>query len=186
MKTKFDASLAMPVAQELLSKIEPFTHRCVIAGSLRRGRPLVGDIELVFVPKLAHGKPVDLFIPPPKISKVDIALEELLRLGLLAKRPNVKGSFTWGDSIKLAVHLPSGIPVDFFATIETSWFNYLVCRTGSAETNMRIATAAQAKGLKWHPFNQGFTDRCGHWLHVESEQQVFEIAGLPYLEPTAR
>ena len=36
----------------------------------------------------------------------------------------------------------SGIPVDFFATTEEAWFNYLVCRTGPAELNTRIASAA--------------------------------------------
>lgn len=52
---------------------------------------------------------------------------------------------TWGDKNKLAIHIPSGIHVDFFATTERAWHNYLVCRTGGAENNIAISTAAQKK-----------------------------------------
>jgi len=76
--------------------------------------------------------------------------------------------------------------VDLFATTELAWCNCLVCRTGNAENNVRIALAAKEKGLMWHPYKHGFTDQRGKWLVVKSEEDVYRIVGLPYLEPWER
>jgi len=90
--------------------------------------------------------------------------------------------------------VPSGIPVDLFATTEECWYNYLVCRTGGKETNLAICRAANAKGWSWTPYGPGFTCHPGevspeeyteqHLVH--SEREVFEFVGLPYLEPRDR
>jgi len=86
----------------------------------------------------------------------------------------------------LAVHVGSGIPVDFFTATEENWFNYLVCRTGSAENNIEIAKAAQAKGWMWQPYGKGFIDKSGEWHQPKSEEEVFTLVGLPYLAPKDR
>jgi DNA polymerase/3'-5' exonuclease PolX len=88
-------------------------------------------------------------------------------------------------------HVASGIPVDLFATTEACWHNYLVCRTGPAESNIRIAAAAKARGWKWNPYGEGFS-RGGPLAGPEearalrSEREVFEFVGLPYTEPEER
>jgi len=104
----------------------------------------------------------------------------------LAKRKNVNGSEMWGEKNKLAVHVASGIPVDFFAASEANWFNYLVCRTGGAESNRQIAVACQANRLKWNPYGPGFTTPNGSVVRMSSEREVFDWAGLPYREPWER
>lgn len=86
---------------------------------------------------------------------------------------------------KLLRHVESGIPVDLFATTEASWWNYLVCRTGGAQTNVRICNAAIAKGWNWAPYGAGFKTREG-LVPVHSEREVFEAVGLKYLEPEER
>jgi DNA polymerase/3'-5' exonuclease PolX len=78
------------------------------------------------------------------------------------------------------------MPVDFFATIDTSWYNYLVCRTGSKESNMRIAQAAQDKGWRWNPYGAGFSGPNGQTHQVTDERDVFEFVGLPYRDPWDR
>ena len=83
-------------------------------------------------------------------------------------------------------HVPSGIPVDLFATTEACWFNYLVCRTGGADNNLAICFAAQRAGWKWTPYGPGFTRGSGEVHLVRSEREVFEFVGLPYLEPEQR
>jgi DNA polymerase/3'-5' exonuclease PolX len=84
-------------------------------------------------------------------------------------------------------HVASGIPVDLFAATEENWFNYLVCRTGPAELNQRIAGEAKRIGWKWHPYGLGFTalDN-GQESRVECEQDVFDFVGIPYAEPEDR
>src|SRR5688572_20448259 len=104
-KTKFPHAAALKVAEELQAMIAPACQRIAIAGSLRRLKPEVGDIELLYVPILSE-RPDGLF----DSQIVDVAsevIEGLLNGGTLAKRPNINGVFTWGERNKLAVHVPS-------------------------------------------------------------------------------
>lgn len=84
------------------------------------------------------------------------------------------------------MHTASGIPVDFFAATVENWFNYLVSRTGGADNNTFVASAAMKKGLRWNPYGPGFIDAEGRDVVVESEADVYRIAGLPWQEPWER
>jgi len=85
------------------------------------------------------------------------------------------------------VHVPTGVPVDLFSATPAIWFNYLVCRTGPAESNLAIAQAAQALGWRWNPYGSGFCNlTTGDCHSVASEREVFEFVGLPYREPSDR
>lgn len=183
-KTKFPVARAQAVAEVLRLALEDFCERIEIAGSIRRRKPEVGDVEIVFVPKM-QTIPDGLF-DTKEISQAGHVIDALVRAGALARRKNVNGSEMWGAKNKLALHVATGIPVDFFATTEAAWFNYLVCRTGGAENNTRLAMAAQDKGWKWNPYGPGFTDARGEIVPVKSERDVFELLGLDYLEPWER
>lgn len=186
-KIKHPRAAALAVAKELCDALKPVTERLIVAGSLRRRKPEVGDVEILFIPKIELVKPEDDFFAAPKpLSLADVIITVLVRRGILAKRENVNGSEMWGPKNKLALHVASGIPVDLFTACESNWFNYLVCRTGGKDNNTAIATAAQAKGWKWHPYAHGFTDEHGNPHRVTSEQDVFTLAGLPYREPWDR
>jgi DNA polymerase/3'-5' exonuclease PolX len=120
------------------------------------------------------------------VSVADEVCNELLRDGILAKRPNVKGHFTWGEANKLAVHVASGVPVDFFSTTEDNWWVSLVIRTGSKETNLKLTNGAIHLGRKLHAYGSGVTMPDGSTRKAQSEQEVFELCGVPYLEPKDR
>jgi len=49
-KRKFPRKLALDVVREILPHFRPATVQLIIAGSLRRGKEQVGDIEIVYVP----------------------------------------------------------------------------------------------------------------------------------------
>lgn len=187
-KKRWPRAAALAVAKELCAALQPVTRRLIVAGSLRRRKPEVGDVEILYVPKF-ETQQFDFF-STREANLVDRLLQSLLAVGTLQKRPNVNGSFAWGDKNKLALH-PSGIPVDFFSATEENWFNYLVCRTGGAENNVLIANAAIRRGWKWNPYGPGFS-RGGPLAGpeqnhpVKSEREVFEFAGLPYREPWER
>jgi DNA polymerase/3'-5' exonuclease PolX len=183
-KVRYPRSDAMAVAKELCAALKPVTEKLVVAGSLRRRKPMVGDVEILFVPKMIEVK-FDLF-NTLKVSAADAYLEQMLKAAVLKKRLNAKGHSMWGEKNKLAVHVSSGIPVDLFTATEENWFNYAVCRTGGAQTNVRICEAAQARGWKWNPYGPGFTDHLGETRKVTSELDVFEFVGLKYLEPWER
>ncbi len=189
-KPTFPAAIAGSLANRLVVMMETLCEpqRCVVAGSLRRGKRRVGDIEVLYVPRV-EVRPVESELLALPMDLVECLLKTMLEGGFLEKRVNRRGFQTWGDLIKLARHVESGIPVDFFRATQENWFNYLVCRTGPKESNEAIATAAQTRGLKWKPYGAGF-----YWANCEDqlavpvlcEADVFRAVGLLHLPPEER
>ena len=168
---------AMAIAEELKSLLEPACQRVVIAGSIRRQKLEVGDIELLVIPK--HGGLVG------EVDLLDQEIIDLMRRGVLGYRLNKLGSRVYGPKNKLMMHIPSGIGLDIFSTTEECWTVALVVRTGSAETNKRIAMAAIRKGWHLQAYGAGFSTPQGD-VACKSEREVFESVGLRYLEPRDR
>jgi DNA polymerase/3'-5' exonuclease PolX len=185
---KFSRALANSVADEMTGRLMAACTRLEAAGSLRRLKPQVGDIELVYISRQRQVPEAGALFGTVEEAEAEVAIQRMLAAGVLAKRPNVAGLPTWGPQNKLALHVATGIPVDLFATTEECWWNYLVCRTGPADLNTKIAQAARKRGLLWHPYEKGFTrnDGSGEWLVMRSEREVFEAVGLPYREPRER
>lgn len=187
MKTKTPLHTAQKIADAIVEHLRPGCERIEIAGSIRRRKPEVGDIEIIYIPRISTAPDPADFFATATINHAEHVIDLMQRAGTLAKRPNVNGGTSWGSKIKLALHVESGIGVDLFATNRLCWFNYLVCRTGPAEFNTRIATLAQERGWKWHPFNAGFERLSdGEWFKVASERDVFDFLGLSYLDPWER
>lgn len=187
-KRKFPAAEALAVAREICAVLKPATEALIVAGSLRRRRPLIGDVEILFIPK--HGIQSDtseLFERKLSVDEAEMAIWRLLAAGTLAKRLNVKGSTVWGQLNKLAVHVATGIPVDFFVADSGNWWNLVVCRTGNAQHNIRICEAARARSWTWNPYGEGYYDRHGELKRkTTSERDVFDAVGLKYAEPWER
>lgn len=183
-KTKHPAAKARALAEQIVATLRPLCERIEIAGSLRRGKQTVGDVEILYVPRM-EDRPDGLFGAKP-VSLADERIEQALADGTIAKRPSKVGIFTWGDKNKLAVHVASGIPVDFFATTAACWYVALVVRTGSAETNLALTTAAQRAGKSLLAYGEGVRQQDGSVIAATSEADVFRLCGAPYLEPHQR
>lgn len=186
-KPRFPRAVGLAVARELVKALQPVCERLVVAGSLRRGRSDIGDVEILYIGR-SEERPVpgDLFARR-MADLAELRVADLEASGILARRPNVNGGTAYGPKNKLMLHVASGLPVDLFSATPANWFNYLVCRTGPAESNLAIATAAQARGWKWNPYGSGFTNTTTGDRHlVTSEAEVFDFVGLPYLEPKSR
>jgi DNA polymerase/3'-5' exonuclease PolX len=173
-ESRMKLAQAKQIAEEIRSRLEPSCERVVIAGSIRRQRPYVGDIELLCIPR-CNGF----------VDQLDRNVEALIKQGLFDFRRNKLGSKVYGPKNKLLLHVPTGIGVDIFSTTEEYWAVSLVVRTGGAETNKRIATEALRKDWRWHAYGRGFTTPDGEII-CHSEREVFEAVGLPYLEPWER
>lgn len=174
LKTRYPLQQAQGVASEILRRLEPACERITIAGSIRRQKPVVGDIELLCIPRFIDG-----------IDQLDREIGLLVFQHVLGFRRNKLGSRVYGPKNKLMVHVPSGIGVDIFSTDEVCWPVALVVRTGGEKTNKRIATAALRKGYHFHAYGSGFsTPQVDIVCH--SEREVFEAVDLSYLEPWER
>lgn len=184
-KKKFPFSHALAIAREIKAALEPACTRIQIAGSLRRHKPEVGDIEILFVPK-TDSVPADLF----SRKEINLAWEKvdaLVATGMIGKRPNVNGHLAWGDKNRLAVHIASGIPVDFFCTGEDCWWNALVVRTGGKDNNVMIARRSLEKGWRFEAYGSGF-QKVGEEHHYQTtcEQDIYRFLGLSYVPPERR
>jgi DNA polymerase/3'-5' exonuclease PolX len=196
MKQRFPVHIADEVFIDIWKHLEGHCDRLTAAGSLRRNLAFVGDLEVFFINKLGRiPNEGDLFGGTTEGEITSPRIEELITSGVLKKRENSKGHTAYGESIKLTVHVASGLPVDFFTATHENWVNYLFCRTGGEMTNKMIASAAHKQNLKWCPYSPGFV-RLPHekWddapskdrLTVRSEQALYELVKLPYKEPWDR
>lgn len=181
-KKRWPHAEAMVIAEEIVERLKPKCERIEIAGSLRRQKPTVGDVEILFIPRMGL-RAVDMF-DSVKLSLADEEISAMLGDGTLSKRPSKTGTFAWGKLNKLALHR-SWMPVDLFTATEENWANYLVCRTGPAELNTLIAMLGQGEGWKWAPYGSGFVQH-GESRTMKTEREVFEFVGLDYVEPHER
>lgn len=109
-------------AQELVALMEPHVVRVQVAGSVRRGRPDVGDIDLVC--QLGSS------VPEPLVQLLDEA-------GALFSSVAPK---TW-------VFAWHGMKVEVYLAEEETFAMTLLWRTGSAAHNIRLACRAKTLGL---------------------------------------
>ncbi len=166
---------AKAIAERIKTLLEPACERIEIAGSIRRQKPEVGDIELLCIPKHVAG-----------IDQLDKELGALCFIQrILALRRNKLGRATYGPKNKLMLHRETGIGVDIFSTTEDCWPVAQVIRTGGKQTNIRICMAAQARGYQFHAYGSGFSTPRGE-IVCHSEQEVFEAVDLPYQRPEER
>lgn len=185
MKQCVDAEDALPVALELCERMKPFVERFSIAGSLRRGKATVSDIEILFSPRMKIVQ-TDMF-KPEAMSEMEPQFGVWLQEGLICKRHNALGLASWGAQNKLAIHMASGIAVDFFTTNLDNWWVSLVIRTGGKDTNLKLTAGARKLGRTLHAYGCGVEDlKTGEVWPATSEEQVFEMCGIPFLLPHQR
>jgi DNA polymerase/3'-5' exonuclease PolX len=164
------------IAEKYKSLLDPHCIRIEIAGSVRRMKIDCRDIEYVIIPK-----------------PYDVGLFESGIAMIINQWQMVKGNL---PSCKYTQRiLPEGIKADiFFATEENFGLIYLI-RTGSADFSRRIATRWADRG--YHAFEGAlyYTGnrvtrrdeiKKGKKIYTPTEIDVFNICGLPYIEPWAR
>lgn len=177
---------AEKAAAEIMEILGPVCKKWIIAGSIRRKKPMVSDVEILYIPEIANVIPEgEMF--KTKMSSIEAAIEYLKMGGLLKLRPNKNDDTCDGEKTKLMIHVPTGVAVDFFATTEKRWWNSLVAKTGGLDSNMRISNAALKKGYSWATSTAGFQNLADNSIvAVHSEEEVFDFVRLPYLQPTDR
>ena len=182
---RYPYEVALKVAEEIVGWLKPYCSKVTIAGSLRRKKPDVGDIEILCISENFDDK--DFSECGVEFSNLlDREVQYHIELKKLDYRLNKKGNRTYGKQNKLLVHCASGIPVDIFSTTEENWWVALVVRTGPKESNIKISMAAKDRELKFNAYGSGFSTVYDSKIYCHSEKEVFEAVGLPYLPPEER
>lgn len=126
---------AARIAQKWVERIRPYCQRVEIAGSLRRGKPEVKDIEIVAEPKINQA--VDLFGQPVgQTSQLDVYLSGLTGVRFVKAGPKYK-----------QIALPEGIKLDLFVvTPPAQWGVIMAIRTGPADYSRWLVTQRRYNG----------------------------------------
>ena len=168
---------ALTIAQQLLAALEPGCTRSIIAGSLRRRKPEIGDIEIVALPKL---EPVsDMFgdvVLGQEVNLLDVALAALAPLHYTKNGPKYK-QFSF-----------DGMTVDLFLASSATWGAVATIRTGSADFTHWLVTERRHGGAcpGGMSFREGRIWFAGAALDTPEERDVFEAVEQPWIEPVER
>ena len=184
--TRYPLLQAHAVAQDLMGLLETSCEHLAIAGSIRRRKPSVGDIELLAIPRV--GQAVDLWgkdiNPLQGVSLLDHRVAQLIKMGVLDYRLDAKGHRSFGPLNKYLVHVASGIPVDLFSTTTQNFGMALLIRTGPADFNKRIMTRFRELGMLGHAYG-GVTVNAAQ-VDCPNEVDVFNLLGWPFIPPEKR
>lgn len=156
---------ALGVAQAIVDRLKKIEGIDQIepAGSLRRRKETVGDIDILVTVKTkkAADEIMDVFTSMPDVVQV------------LAKGPT-----------KSMVILKGGIQSDVRVVAPESFGSALQYFTGSKDHNIELRKIAIKKGYKLSEY--GIFDRKGRQIAGRTEEEIYAALGLPLIPPELR
>lgn len=169
----------VPVTQELLEQVRQFkgVKRAEIAGSFRRWKETIGDIDIV----CGVG---------PKISGDDLT-------AAFTKLPQVEKVLGQGGT-KASVIVANGLQVDLRIVPEENFGAAIQYFTGSKEHNVKLRGLAQDKGLTLNEWGLYRLDQyekakketgkppAAPAVASKQEADIYAALGLEYIEPELR
>jgi len=155
--------LALPLAEEIVKNLSRLdeTDKISIAGSLRRKKETIGDIDILVTSQ-----------KPEKIMKTFVSLPQVREV--LAEGPT-KSSVITRDDIHVDVRVVE--PISFGAALQ--YF------TGSKAHNIRLRESAVKRGLKINEYGV-FNQKTERRITGEEEKEVYRILDLPFIPPELR
>jgi DNA polymerase (family 10) len=154
---------AYPLAQEIIAVLKKVKGVIAAepAGSLRRMRPTVGDLDILVASK-ESGPVMEAFVNLPGVVRV---------LG----KGDTKSSVEFGDGVRAQVWVH---PPEKFGTA-------LQYATGSKDHNVRLRALALDRDLSLYEHALTRTDGSGE-IRCATEEEVYAALGLPWIPPELR
>ncbi len=151
----------LPIAENILDQLEkrPEVIKASLAGSLRRSRETIGDVDFLVVSKDPK-KTMDFFTSLPGVEKV------------------------WGKGgTKASVHLTIGYDMDLRVVPERSYGSALQYFTGSKDHNIITRKIAIDKGLKLSEYG---LFKGSKLIAGKTEEEVYKVLGMDWIPPEIR
>lgn len=163
---RFPLGQAEVIAAKVIALLAPHCERIEVAGSVRRKRLTIGDIEIVCIPKPYDATP-------------------LFASGLATvvnQWPKVKGELPCRYTQRL---LPDGIPLDLFMVDRNGFGLQLAIRTGSAAWSHQVLAKAWVRA-GFHSEGGLLRYASGAVVPTPTERALFDRIGLPWTPPEDR
>ncbi len=151
---------AKQIGNEVLEKIRPYIDQAAIAGSVRRNKQEVHDIDIVINPKKD-------FIAMTNIKKVLKSYGRFVLDGEKLVRVLTK------DNVQIDVYIAHG-----------NYNPLLLIRTGSLWHNKKLCM--KAKSLNYSLTAKGLINKLNERVIATSEKDIFRELGFEYKEPEER
>jgi DNA polymerase (family 10) len=163
--TRMPLGVALPVAEALLARLlaQPGAQKGVVAGSLRRARPTIGDVDLLVCAADEYAVPI---------------------ISSFTKMDEVARVLGEGDT-RSAVELHNGLQVDLRILPPERWGTALQYFTGSQAHNIKTRGIAQARGLQLNEWALTPTNGDPEIL-CATEEEVYQHLGMSYIPPEIR
>ena len=191
---------AMTLAERVQRELLPYCLKCEIAGSIRRGRPEVGDIDLVILPKVSTS-------PRSMVEQIKARCKERCRVITDGKqnficamkvKSGLDGVSPHHEEFQMDIFFAHNGVEDLLAPQPTNLGSLLLCRTGSKEHNIMLCARAKSMDMHWNPYQglfaggmweldgQDSTYKGGTLIASETEEKIYEALGLKWISPALR
>lgn len=191
--TRMTRPEAIEIAKRFVALIEPYTDQLIVAGSLRRKLAMIGDVEIVAVPKteIERTETVGLFdseFTTHEVDQLDRFITQLVGHNLAQKRLDINGSPRFGPTLKYLTF--EGARVDLFTPCAERFGLILAIRTGPWQLSRWLVTQKSKRG--------GLPDHLvvrDGWVHYRTsgqriptpdEESFFSLLDLPWIPPQDR
>jgi len=163
--TRIPYARAKEIADAIVKQLEPHCDQIAIAGSVRRKKQTVGDIEIVAIPK-----PYDVGLFASGIATV------------VERWPKVKGELPCKYTQRLLPY--NQVKLDLFFATPDNWGLIYAIRTGSASFSHHVLAKGWVKaGYKSH---EGMLYMGTIPKPVRTEEELFAMCGLAFIQPEDR
>ncbi|HKP53557.1 MAG TPA: DNA polymerase/3'-5' exonuclease PolX [Chloroflexia bacterium] len=154
---------ALPILRQMISLLKsscPGIGKIEIAGSARRWKPTVGDIDLLATADEPH-KVINCFVKLPMVGTID----------------------SQGEN-KSTVRLHNGLQVDLYVMSPEYYIPLLHHFTGSREHNIHLRDRAIKMG--YHQNEYGLYKADGTPVPIPTEADIYKTLGLQWMPPEMR
>jgi len=180
---------AQRMAEAIVKWLGPYCEVIEVAGSIRRRRPFVNDVDVVCIPRTTESKDLLGQVVYRKNFCWHFLLDYVREKNPTGSREVLPHFQSGGDreGKSVILQLPKCQADIWFADRE-NFATRLICRTGSKEHNIRLAERATAKGYHWDPYAGLVRLESNAGLPEEAlnEEAFYWRLGLPWIRPEDR
>ena len=167
--------IAELIAEEVVKMLLPHCERIAVAGSIRRCRPVVNDVDLVLIPNDRNA-----------IAGVLGKLGRVERSGMQQARVEMPVRMMRKPGEGITEVFQGAIGVDVYYATPDNFATLLLIRTGSKGNNIRLCTLARKRGWHLAANGDGLFNGRGERVAGDTEKSIYQALGIPWQEPWER